>query len=422
MANIVTNPTADQTIQSDNLLPASGNTTQSLGTAAASWILNSYLIANLAPGNFSGTQYNAVNCEINGGNAATMIHDPTYYAMNAYTAAMIVPANTTTLGVYGYGAWIQNLCNSQADNAAFVAGFYCDVLANATGASVWGANFVVTDNVIGGGVPTWTGTKLTGIEIDIGSSGSPDFVQGIVVASDFQSGSTVPSGAVYFDAHASNANSTLELAFFADRGAATYGLLVDGAAISGDCESQIIGLRSYNGATTYTATIQADGNGQLLLTAGNDSVVVESGLNLQSNINTYNNKATVGNGVPAEFFQVISATLTTNYNGGAAKTVFTPTAITMLRISAASQVVNTPTNGTLPSLTVSFTDKAGVARSVPLWGTQTGINSDAYLTATAQSIVIATNASTAVQITSAGYVAGTGTALEYYLAVTVEQL
>jgi hypothetical protein len=37
MANIVTNPTADQTIQSFNLLPASGNTSQSLGSSAAPW-------------------------------------------------------------------------------------------------------------------------------------------------------------------------------------------------------------------------------------------------------------------------------------------------------------------------------------------------------------------------------------------------
>jgi Chaperone of endosialidase len=37
MANVVTNPSSDQTIQSHNLLPASGNTTQSLGSASATW-------------------------------------------------------------------------------------------------------------------------------------------------------------------------------------------------------------------------------------------------------------------------------------------------------------------------------------------------------------------------------------------------
>jgi hypothetical protein len=34
---VITNPSADQTIAADNLLPASGNTTQSLGTATAPW-------------------------------------------------------------------------------------------------------------------------------------------------------------------------------------------------------------------------------------------------------------------------------------------------------------------------------------------------------------------------------------------------
>lgn len=49
MANIVTNPTADQTIQSDSLLPASGNTTQSLGGSAATWnaVFNTASTSNL---------------------------------------------------------------------------------------------------------------------------------------------------------------------------------------------------------------------------------------------------------------------------------------------------------------------------------------------------------------------------------------
>jgi hypothetical protein len=49
MANIVTNPTADQSIQSDNLLPASANTAQSLGTSAARWnaTLGSVVVENL---------------------------------------------------------------------------------------------------------------------------------------------------------------------------------------------------------------------------------------------------------------------------------------------------------------------------------------------------------------------------------------
>lgn len=42
MANLVTNPTADQTIDSHNLLPASGNTTQGVGSTAAPWNISAY--------------------------------------------------------------------------------------------------------------------------------------------------------------------------------------------------------------------------------------------------------------------------------------------------------------------------------------------------------------------------------------------
>ena len=47
MANVITNPTADQSIVSHNLLPASGNTTQSLGLTTAPWnsVLNEAQIA-----------------------------------------------------------------------------------------------------------------------------------------------------------------------------------------------------------------------------------------------------------------------------------------------------------------------------------------------------------------------------------------
>jgi hypothetical protein len=40
MANVVTNPTADQTIGSHNLLPAAANATQSLGSSSARWVAN----------------------------------------------------------------------------------------------------------------------------------------------------------------------------------------------------------------------------------------------------------------------------------------------------------------------------------------------------------------------------------------------
>jgi hypothetical protein len=64
MANVVTNPTADQTIQSFNLLPASGNATQSLGKSGAPWnatlgIQNKAVVwADQFPGADAGVQIN----------------------------------------------------------------------------------------------------------------------------------------------------------------------------------------------------------------------------------------------------------------------------------------------------------------------------------------------------------------------------
>jgi hypothetical protein len=69
MANVVTNPTADQSIGAHNLLPASGNTTQSLGLSTARWnaslgtsdikSMNGILNAIDFPGSDIGAQVNA---------------------------------------------------------------------------------------------------------------------------------------------------------------------------------------------------------------------------------------------------------------------------------------------------------------------------------------------------------------------------
>src|SRR5580693_5393514 len=70
MANVITNPTGDQTIGSHNLLPASGNPTQqSLGSASAPWyavlelesVNATVVFANNFPGADLGAQINAAD-------------------------------------------------------------------------------------------------------------------------------------------------------------------------------------------------------------------------------------------------------------------------------------------------------------------------------------------------------------------------
>ncbi len=79
MANIVTNPTADQSITAYNLLPAPSNTTQSLGTSSAPWnaslktataaSINGVLCATDFSGSDIGAQINAAYAALpaNGG-------------------------------------------------------------------------------------------------------------------------------------------------------------------------------------------------------------------------------------------------------------------------------------------------------------------------------------------------------------------
>ena len=90
MANIVTNPTANQTISAYDLLPASGNTSQSLGTSGAIWngVFGSLTAASLYNGSQNtivfvsqmagsdiGAKINAADAAIGSTNAGTIVLD-----------------------------------------------------------------------------------------------------------------------------------------------------------------------------------------------------------------------------------------------------------------------------------------------------------------------------------------------------------
>jgi hypothetical protein len=99
MANVVTNPTADQTIQSFNILPAAGNTSQSLGTASAPWdaavgtVNTNILYANNFPGATLGAQI-AAACTAAGGNPAVV----KISANGSITTAVTIPSNIDLVG------------------------------------------------------------------------------------------------------------------------------------------------------------------------------------------------------------------------------------------------------------------------------------------------------------------------------------
>ena len=137
-------------------------------------------------------------------------------------------------------------------------------------------------------------------------------------------------------------------------------------------------------------------------------------------ISTYKGVATAGNGVPAEVFQVLSTGLAANYNGGSAKTLFTPTAAGMWRISFFQAITTAAgSSSTFPSLTLSYVDAGGVARTLVLVATS-GTNTTAVV---AQGdVVIMTDGSTPVTVTSASYASSGSPAMAYALAVSAEQM
>jgi hypothetical protein len=137
-------------------------------------------------------------------------------------------------------------------------------------------------------------------------------------------------------------------------------------------------------------------------------------------ISQVNGVSVSGQGVPPIYFSATANGLTANYNSGSAKTLYTPVATnSVFRVCSVEATTNTPTAGTLPSLTVGWTDPASVARTLALYATA---SSSANTTLSQACVVIHTNGSTAITVTSAGYAAGSGTALAYELAVSLEEI
>lgn len=134
----------------------------------------------------------------------------------------------------------------------------------------------------------------------------------------------------------------------------------------------------------------------------------------------YNGIALAGNGIPSELNQVLATALAANYNTGTAKTLATPTAAGMWRISFSQGITQAATStSTMPSLTLGYTDAGGIARTVTLVATST---SNATTVITTGTQVIYSVGGTAITITSASYASSGATPMQYALAVTIEQL
>ena len=123
---------------------------------------------------------------------------------------------------------------------------------------------------------------------------------------------------------------------------------------------------------------------------------------------------------PDIVFLSLNPSLLANYNAGVAMTLFTPTAAAAYRISVSQAIVTVgSSSSTFPSLTLSWTDVGGIARTKQLVATSavntTAVETDAIAT-------IYTNGSTAVQVTSASYATSGTYPMAYSLAIVAELL
>lgn len=185
------------------------------------------------------------------------------------------------------------------------------------------------------------------------------------------------------------------------------------------------------GTTSGVVTLEGSTSGACTITAPaiagviTNPIVVSNriqapSLALTGLITTYNNIVTAGNGVPSEPFQIASPALTANYNAGSAKTIFTPTAASLLRVTVqTATVIADGASSTVPSLTLGYTDVGGIARTLQMIATSSGNTTTYYATSSA---LIYTNTSTVVTVTSTGYASGTPAVMTYSLVVTVEVL
>lgn len=137
-------------------------------------------------------------------------------------------------------------------------------------------------------------------------------------------------------------------------------------------------------------------------------------------LSAYGGVVTAGQGTaPIQHIETATSQAA-NFNSGSAKTLVTPTVSgSVYRIVASEFPVVAATGGTLPSLTIGYTDRAGIARTFAMWTTT---STSANSTFVQNSVLIETNGSTAITATSAGYAAGSGTALSYDLMIAVEQM
>jgi hypothetical protein len=531
---VLLDPSADQTIEQFNLLPAAGNTTQSLGAVGAPWnaVLNNVSVkslenalfadqfsgadifaqANSAAASLSGPgivvippgTYNSVTTTLNG------ISGIVFFAYGATVNFSATSGNATTFksvsrsGIYGLtlngpntgtgvGLYLGNSATGASetlynafvdlqiggnDATALIKGFYHGVqLDGATGSGTY-TNLFLNVNVYASLSHGWyivpTSALYANANSFVSCSAQHGAADGFYIdkcwgnwfygaRSETNGGNGAHLGvssateANFFSGGWFEGNTTSDFNLDANAvGNSIYGvipnsatpLIVNGGAFGNVCEfSGSNGFPAQTGqryGTNWLYTANPGTGANIIFefynsespssgitnvfqwerTSANNGLLAlgspEYPVQLNSKIASYNQIATAGNGVPAEVFQVLATAQAANYNSGSPKTLFTPTASAMYRISAVQSLTQAATNSsTFPSLTLSYTDAGGIARTVTMISTSA---TNATSVTTSTNFPIFTNNSTPVTVTSAGYASSGATPMQFALAITAEAL
>jgi len=179
--------------------------------------------------------------------------NPTHYAANGSTGAVIVPPGSTVQGANGLFGGI--ITNATGTNAIAVQGF---AYANVTGSSVWGGNFLA-QSLPGLAV----GATMKGIEVDVDSFNANDTPVGILVVGASANGS---SRGTAYQVSALGASLTWLQGFSCVDGASSTCVAIGAQTTANNVSSQILQFGSRDsGAANHYAQFYTSPNGTVVI-------------------------------------------------------------------------------------------------------------------------------------------------------------
>lgn len=384
---VITNPLTDQTIAVFNLLPASGNTSQSLGSIVAPWILNSESIVNKNAGVFTNAQMNLyAQSIVGGGDPATefqAFQGPGLFQTEAGTFCLTIPSSATV----NFGTALQAYLNQ---GSTTIPGAALQAIARSTVAnvSVHAASFIAMDG--GLGVPN---NNYYGNEVFMVAKNTASVPVGLLIDGDFF---VQPTNAVAQLISAPNSNHAgmvwpAALRFYygatkpVDANNAAIDLLPAGDGVHTTSQLQsLLNLPSQGIRLTSNDTSSGFQNSAYIseLANGNLSLAFTkagAGLNVGGTLSTtgatvalgglltsYNGRTSQANGLALE---VSTVNLTAQTAAIAATDLITGGVGAgqggRYRINWYAKVTTAAgTSSTLGPLTITFTDPDGVAQSI----------------------------------------------------------